>query len=230
MYDPENNSTNTVNYTSFENSLNVEILAAPTELPIMTLDSKISLADTTIVRNSNVELTAHIKNAGGYFNNYLGAFVFPRAGGNSLISYGFQEVILDKNEEATFTFLGNFDFDPGQYQTQVRYWTGATWAKLNPNSNGVITFTIVDEATGIEQTAFEKPLLYPNPATDKLYLQSDEMVKSIHITNLSGNLILLIQPNTRGNITIPVSELSAGTYILQLTTDSGIKVSKFIKK
>ncbi len=86
------------------------------------------------------------------------------------------------------------------------------------------------EYNRIEQTAFEKPFLYPNPATDKLYLQSDEMVKTIHITNLSGNLILLIQPNTRGNITIPVSELSAGTYILQLTTDSGIKVSKFIKK
>ena len=93
-----------------------------------------------------------------------------------------------------------------------------------------ITFTIIDEATGIEQTAFEKPLFYPNPATDKLYLQSDEIVKSIRITNLSGNLILLIQPNTRGNITIPVSELSAGNYILQLTTGSGIKVSKFIKK
>ncbi len=230
MYDPENNNANTVNYASLGNPLNVEILTLPTESPIMTLDSKISLADTTIVRNSNVELTAHIKNTGGYFNNYLGAFVFPKAGGSSLISYGFQEVILDKNEEATFTFSGNFNFNPGQYQTQVRYWTGSTWAKLNPNSNGVITFTIVDEATAIEQTAFERPLLYPNPATDKLYLQSDELVKSIRITNLSGNQVLLIQPNTRGNITIPVSELSAGTYILQLTTDSGIKVIKFIKK
>lgn len=232
MYDPANDRSNVKTVSSIGNSLPVNVLDEPTEAPVMTLASQISFPDPIKVNKSNAVLTAHIKNTGGYFYNKVVAFVFPITGGASLTYFGYQPVILDKNEEREITFSGNIDLDPGSYITAIRYWnlTTSAWGSFTPSTNGQITFTLVNDATGTEQTTQDKPALYPNPATDKLYMQSEEVVKIIRITDVSGKQVLLMKPEMSGEIIIPVERLSAGTYILQSETATGTKVSKFIKK
>ena len=232
MYDPVNDRSNVETVSSIGDSLTVNVLAEPTEAPVMTLASQISFPDPIKVNKSNAVLTAHIKNTGGYFYNKVVAFVFPITGGASLTYFGYQPVILDKNEEREITFSGNIDLDPGSYITAIRYWnlTTSAWGSFDPGTYGQISFILVNDAIGMEQTTQIKPTLYPNPATVKLCLQSEEVVKIIRITDVSGKQVLLIKPEMSGEIIIPVERLSAGTYILQSETATGTQVSKFIKK
>ncbi|MDR1809243.1 MAG: thiol protease/hemagglutinin PrtT [Prevotella sp.] len=85
-------------------------------------------------------------------------------------------------------------------------------------------------ATSLSSAETSATLIYPNPAVDVLFLQSANVVKAVRITDLSGKPVLLFRPNVSGEITLPVSTLSRGTYILQSVTDRGTKNDKFIKK
>jgi hypothetical protein len=230
-YDSQNDRSN-LSYTSFANPTTVTVLAEPTETPALTLTSKISFPSSSSVSKSNAVLTAHIKNTGGYFDNSVIAFVFPLTPGLSLAYIGYQNVLLDKNEERIITFSGNIDLDPSNYRIGVFYQNAAKtgWVQFNPTTYSLIPFTLVNDATGIEEVTSGKLTLYPNPATDKLFLQSEGLVKSIRIMDISGKQVLLMKPETSGEITIPVAGLNAGTYILQSETETGIKVSKFIKR
>ncbi len=232
-FDPANDrSSSSIAYTAFPGPVTVSVLATPTSTPSLALTSKIAFPDANNVSTNDAILTAKIKNTRGYFNNNVVAFVFPITGGNSLAYFGYQKIILDVNEEQSVTFRGSIGLTPGSYLLAVCYWSESanSWSFLTPSAYGQISFKLVNDATGINETTLNKPTLYPNPATDVLYLQSDEVVKSIRIFDISGKLVSSIKPMTSGEVSIPVSELSTGTYILQSETESGIKVNKFIKK
>ena len=86
---------------------------------------------------------------------------------------------------------------------------------------------------GIEDVLSQSSLLvYPNPTIDMLYIQSDRLdrvVSDIRIFDISGRVVL-----SRSNVMVghaamglDVSELSKGTYVLQLSSEVG-SVSKKI--
>ncbi|MEE4255436.1 MAG: T9SS type A sorting domain-containing protein [Bacteroidales bacterium] len=79
--------------------------------------------------------------------------------------------------------------------------------------------TSVDE----EETAPVK--VYPNPASDRLYISGDLQYETAEVINSMGNIILRTG-NTRSN-GIDVSGLSAGTYVLRLT-NRHVSYSKLI--
>jgi len=232
FYDPQNDRTNVSSYNSLANPLTVNVLAEPTATSALTLTSKISFPNDTQVDKENAVLTARIKNTGEYFEDYAVAFVYPINDYNALTYFGFQKIILDKNEEKTITFSGNIDLEPGSYLTVIAYSTtsGNSYSFFDPSDYTKVVFTLPNKSTGIEQTKSDKPVLYPIPATEILYLQSVDVVKTINIMDISGKQVLLMRPEISGEISIPVNKLSVGTYILQSETAEGIKVSKFIKK
>lgn len=74
----------------------------------------------------------------------------------------------------------------------------------------------------------ERILVYPNPSSDfiNIKLDSTEKLIKVEILDLSGKLILhLEKPDTK----IKVNSLSVGNYMIKVTTESGVKSSKFIK-
>jgi hypothetical protein len=81
----------------------------------------------------------------------------------------------------------------------------------------------------------EKFILFPNPTNDLLnltYKCKTENEISIIVSNFEGKTI--IQRNMRAmmgenNISIPVSNLKIGTYLVQLEIGDKILISKFIK-
>jgi len=235
MFDPQNDRSNTETFNNIGSPLTVEILSTSIETPVLTLTSKISFPDPLQVNGNDAILTARIKNTGGYFEDYIVAFVYPVNSYIALSFFGFQKIILDKDEEKTITLSGNIGLEPGSYLTTLAYSTtlGNSYSFMDPNDYSKIVFTIADnatKATDIEQTKEGKPYLYPIPATDILYLKSDDVVKAINIMDLSGKLILKINPLRNGEIPIPVNTLKAGAYILQSITETEEKVYKFIKK
>jgi len=114
-----------------------------------------------------------------------------------------------------------------------------SWSKMRGLATRVAFFSIqlVDgtatlkdgSATGIDNIINNQLRIYPGITKDLIYVQSDDIVKTISIVDLSGKQILLIKPETNGEISISVSNLIAGTYILRCEISSGFKAFKFIK-
>lgn len=75
----------------------------------------------------------------------------------------------------------------------------------------------------------KKSLIYPNPTTNKIFLNSDystNCLYSVEILNISGTSVKSFQIN--GSNEINVSSLADGCYTIKLTSDSKIFVQKFI--
>jgi len=232
MYDPLNSGSNSASLTPVINILNVTVLAEPIGEPALTLSSAIAFPNSTSVDKNNATLTAVIKNTNGYFANKLVAFIFPVAGGNSITYIGYQDVIIDTNENATFTFTGPVDLDPKQYLIAVFYLNSSNaWTQLTPTNYSAMIFTLTDNiSTVVEHQYSNEVQLYPNPASDVLYLKSDDIVRTIRISDLLGKQLQILYPAKNGEISVPVETLGSGTYILQMETDNAVKSAKFIKK
>jgi hypothetical protein len=77
--------------------------------------------------------------------------------------------------------------------------------------------------------------VYPNPVSDKINVISNQLpVNSVEIYNLLGEKIYGLQlTDNRSLITIDVSNNSSfpnGVYIVEVTTESGVEVRKFVKE
>ncbi len=81
--------------------------------------------------------------------------------------------------------------------------------------------------TGLSDLNFQNKIsIYPNPTSNFIYLKSDLTIKKIEIFNLTRQKVIWDE-NTNS---IDVSDLTIGTYILELTEQTGKKYrTKFIK-
>lgn len=70
--------------------------------------------------------------------------------------------------------------------------------------------------------------IFPNPATDKLYLQTtfDEII--LQIIDLSGKVVLSSKQYQSGLHTIALNGLSDGIYFVRLTSQNGERVEKLV--
>ena len=70
-------------------------------------------------------------------------------------------------------------------------------------------------------------IVYPNPATNQLFLQIPEEYRNAEISliTLLGNQVTSAEINTNGNISIDVSMLSAGVYAVRVELKSGVNIT-----
>ncbi|MDF2435821.1 MAG: hypothetical protein K0Q95_197 [Bacteroidota bacterium] len=87
----------------------------------------------------------------------------------------------------------------------------------------------VSTCTGIEETAIERVLFYPNPAHEFIFVQSTRDIKELSVYNSIGELILFGKPNTNSE-KISLENLSEGFYLIQVLTDSGSYTKKITKE
>lgn len=104
---------------------------------------------------------------------------------------------------------------------------------LKFNSNGkILTHNIPVEAIeltdGIDANGIEKVIVYPNPATDYLYIKTNTD-KTVHIFDISGRLLKVMQITSEDNQII-ISELPAGIYQIYISGTKETTRSMFIKK
>lgn len=90
---------------------------------------------------------------------------------------------------------------------------------------------IGDGPNAIEEFKVDEFTIYPNPASDILYIEGDSEMKGVTMFDLSGRRVkqFSLQPEFRS--TMDISDLNSGLYILQIETVSGRFVtSKILKK
>jgi len=90
-------------------------------------------------------------------------------------------------------------------------------------SNGNFTTSTV----GVEALSVSGQLqIYPNPAKDDIFIESDLPISRVEIYSLSGSLVL-----SENNVdkSVSVATLPAGVYLLKAYTDKGATVSRIVK-
>lgn len=122
----------------------------------------------------------------------------------------------------------------GDAQIKITAETNITGAQRSANiiisgDNGVSSSTIVVTQSGVLENSEPKiftTIIYPNPSSDILNIQTEEKITKIDIFDLSGKLLITKYNNEKINI----SNLPKGNYIINIHTRLGISNSKFIKK
>jgi hypothetical protein len=134
-----------------------------------------------------------------------------------------------------------------QWYNQTGLLNGATSQDYTPTANGnyyvivsnngcssdtsnVITITTV----GINVISFFNDIsIYPNPANDNITIENTSLNNNkdamISIYKIQGQL-LLQQPMLQTKININVSALPVGMYYIEMRTEKGIEVRKFVKE
>lgn len=84
---------------------------------------------------------------------------------------------------------------------------------------------ISTEAVGIDEASANSVKVYPNPATDNLYIEGEDIL-GVEVLDMNGRVVRSIA--NAG--TIDMSELSNGVYMVRTTTGNGISVRKIVKK
>lgn len=103
-----------------------------------------------------------------------------------------------------------------------------TFAAVSPTANGKIVLDLVAQNLSVEKFFSDNFTLYPNPTTDVLNISSKNglNVSEIRITDMTGKVVKVQKDASNVN----VSNLAAGTYLIDITTKEGKATSKFIKK
>lgn len=84
-----------------------------------------------------------------------------------------------------------------------------------------------NEPTAIDNTTeLELVKVYPNPATDKINVVSEEPVLACYIYSLTGELLKSYDPSNE----IVISDLAPGMYFILVQTESGMKRANFVKE
>lgn len=86
----------------------------------------------------------------------------------------------------------------------------------------------VDNVSDIENTSSIKT--YPNPASDAVVIESDELIQSVAVYNVAGKLVATLEGKAGKRLEFSVSDYTPGFYSLQIRTASGIYSQQLIKE
>ena len=90
------------------------------------------------------------------------------------------------------------------------------------------TITIVDDAVEEMTSSFN---IYPNPVSDKLYIETEAEIEEVVIYDIYGRVQNLRNSETQKlRNSIDVSEFNSGVYFVKVVTENGEAVQRFIKK
>ncbi|WP_179352158.1 T9SS type A sorting domain-containing protein [Winogradskyella vidalii] len=129
------------------------------------------------------------------------------------------------------TSASNYIIDQGDNS----YYDTAIFASLDLSGNERFFNTTIDlgayeynSTLGIDNVFLNTNAvkLYPNPVSDRLYIQSTEQIESVAIYNTNGQLV---KESHTVNTGIDVSNLSTGLYLIQMKTASSSINQKFFR-
>ena len=128
-------------------------------------------------------------------------------------------VVTDQIGTPTYTFdLARLLVD--MLETEKYGYYHATAVNLcgeSEESNKIqITLTAVQ---GLSEA--DAPAVYPNPATDAIHVQAQQDILLARMHDQSGRTVMEAEGNSLQELTLPVSRLETGNYVLRVQTSSG---------
>lgn len=90
---------------------------------------------------------------------------------------------------------------------------------------------VVQGTLGVNQFLSDKFSTYPNPATNLVTISNNDniLLTNIIVTDINGRTVKTMKINNLSEVQINVGELNSGIYFMNIDTESGKVVKKFIK-
>jgi len=148
-------------------------------------------------------------------------------------------VLAPENE--TMVYSITLSLYPGDYAYKyfrvidgVPSWENGEWTG-DPNRAVTVDTTMTVEGvwgtTGIFNIPNEFTYnMYPNPASDFIYLAKTADVNRIDVYDVTGKMVRTAVLNGTQDFSMNVSDLNNGMYIINVTNDKGVQTSKFVKR
>lgn len=135
---------------------------------------------------------------------------------------------LDQGSPAGGTYSGTGvsgtdDFDPATAGVGV-YTITYTYADSIGCSASATADIEVDGCINVDEIVGSEIVLYPNPATTIVTVQSDATITEMVLLNLSGVVVAKTNENQ-----ISVADLASGMYVLSITNEFGTMSKTFVK-
>jgi len=107
-------------------------------------------------------------------------------------------------------------------------WGGIEFLSVSSNNNLFIDDIIYQDScyfANSDVNQLPKFVLFPNPTEERIQISSQETIKSLSIYNVLGYIV----KETSGLKSVDISNLSSGIYFIEVSTDTGRSIQKFIK-
>jgi hypothetical protein len=91
------------------------------------------------------------------------------------------------------------------------------------------SYLTLNDAQADEPIEGRETVLYPNPATNMLYIRSIQHIRQVRILNGTG-MVMMQYNKAEGLPGFDISRLRHGIYIAEITTEKGIIRKKFLKR
>jgi len=95
------------------------------------------------------------------------------------------------------------------------------------NTASVYSIQVYNWALSIPEEMSAALTIYPNPANAQINIQITETIQQISVINAEGKVVFT---HISDAAIVDISKLQAGHYFIQVKTDSGIYLQKFIKE
>jgi hypothetical protein len=134
--------------------------------------------------------------------------------------------------DATKTFeavINATDLEPGAFNGKIVVTTNDA---AHPKFEVMFTLTVLQGDTipdAISTINDLQTIIYPNPASDMVTVESNVVINSIQIINNMGQIVLTTNVN-ENKVNLDVSKLSAGAYFLNVNTGKKSFSNKLIIK
>jgi len=205
----------------------------------LAMNSAINMAATTIEEGDGFTVEASIKNIGqlDFLAGSLQAQIYNSADSTPKIYFNRQtnqSLANGNNETYTFTTNGIASLSPGNYFIRIQHTDiNNTWKSVADDNSHLnfLPITVVERGTSTKDLALANAItLYPNPANDKINIDTKSFsgaINAIKLFDLQGRLVNALQGKQQA---ISTSNLSEGVYYLQIVTTDGVLNKKFVVK
>jgi hypothetical protein len=138
------------------------------------------------------------------------------------------------------SYLENVDLSKGYVTFKIKMKPGFAVGDIVPNTASIyfdtnpaiITNTFTTEFTAALANAsfgFENFVLYPNPTNSFIQVNlqnTTELLENVIIYDVLGKTVKTISANNSNEMKVDVSNLSKGVYLVEITTQSDLKITK----
>lgn len=109
---------------------------------------------------------------------------------------------------------------------------GATYYGVLVNENGCIslpTAVTVNLYLGVNDLDISKLTIYPNPTTDKVFIEYKESIDKVEVYSVLGQKVLDSTQNS-SRVEVDLQALSSGTYMIKIYVGNDNQLIKVVKK
>ena len=145
--------------------------------------------------------------------------VYIEALGQSMI---FMTVYGDDNDNVSFRYYDVTTGEEVALNEEMTFEVNATYGDvMEPYVMTLSTMGIDEASAGFN--------IYPNPVSDKLYIEAEAEIEEVVVYDVYGRRQVTETPSHQGNVVIDVENLKSGIYFVKINTEKGNIVKRIIK-